>query len=269
MRPDLKTIVDMEFGIAMDRLRKEKDGRLKAALAGLQRGGPHVAATREIELEFAEKSCTALVEIWVRVLEEANNGILTREDIDSIKAQVQGVAGARRGALSQQPPMAPNQSAIAGHVAREMEIILSNVGRYLELRFQRQEAGLQKGEPMKDGINLNVQNAANINFGSQQGTINATLSVISEQGHGEVAAAIRELSEAVQRSSAINDHQKQEALGVIADLAKQAETKPEARSILSVKALIAYFPVAISLAADVTALWDKYAPIIRAFFGIH
>jgi NAD(P)-dependent dehydrogenase (short-subunit alcohol dehydrogenase family) len=35
-----------------------------------------------------------------------------------------------------------------------MEIILSNVARYLELRFQRQEAGLQKGEPTKDGINL-------------------------------------------------------------------------------------------------------------------
>jgi hypothetical protein len=122
---------------------------------------------------------------------------------------------------------------------------------------------------MKDGINLTVHNAANINFGSQQGAINATLSVISEQGHGEVATAIRELSEAVQRSSAINDHQKQEALEVIADLAKQAETKPEARSIVSVKAMIAYFPVAISLAADVTALWDKYAPIIRAFFGIH
>jgi hypothetical protein len=268
MRPDLKTIVDMEFGIVMDRLRKEKDTRLTTALAGLQRGGPHTTVRQQIELEFAEKSCTALAEIWVRVLEEANNGILTRKDIDLIKGQVQGVARARRAALSQQPPMAPNQSAIAAHVAREMETVISNGGRYLELRFQRQEAGLGKGEPMKDGINLTVHNAANINFGSQVGTINAAVGVISQQGQGEVATAIRELSEAIQRSSAIKDHQKQEALQAIAEIAKQAETKPEARSTGTLRALMVGFPSLIAFAADVTTLWDKFGPLIRSYFGI-
>jgi hypothetical protein len=84
-----------------------------------------------------------------------------------------------------------------------------------------------------------------------------------------VATAIRELSEAIQRSSAIKDHQKQEALQVIAEIAKQAETKPEARSSGIVRALIVGFPLVIGVAADVTTLWDKYVPLIRAFFGIH
>ena len=110
--------------------------------------------------------------------------------------------------------------------------------------------------------------ATNINLGSQVGTINAAANMISQQGKSEVATAIRELSEAVMRSSEIKDHQKQEALQVVADIAKLAQAKPEARSTGTVKALIAGFPAIIGLAADVTTLWDKYAPVIRAFFGI-
>jgi hypothetical protein len=121
---------------------------------------------------------------------------------------------------------------------------------------------------MKQRVHLTVHNAANINLGSQVGTINAAVNIISKQGQSEVASAIKELSDAVVRSSAMQDRQKQEALQVIADIAKQAEAKPEARSNGILKALIAGFPAIIGLAADVTALWDQYAPMIRAYFGI-
>jgi hypothetical protein len=84
------------------------------------------------------------------------------------------------------------------------------------------------------------------------------VSVIAQQGQNEVAAAIKELSDAVVRSSAMQDVQKQEVLQVIADLAKQAETKPESRSKGTVKAIVAGLPALIGLAADVTTLWDKY-----------
>jgi hypothetical protein len=119
-------------------------------------------------------------------------------------------------------------------------------------------------------LSVTIHNAANVNLGSQVGTINAALNVIAQQGqaHSELAAAIKELSEAVMRSSAIQDPQKQEALQVIADIATQAETQPEARSKGTLKALIAGFPMVLGLAADVTTLWDKCSPIIRAFFGI-
>src|SRR5215472_7148550 len=113
--------------------------------------------------------------------------------------------------------MAPNQTAIAGHVGREMQIVEARVYRDLELRLLRQNAGLPKGEPMKEGIHLTVQNAANISLGSQVGTINAAVSVIAQQGQNEVAAANRELSDTIVRSSAMQDVQKQEASQVIGD----------------------------------------------------
>lgn len=267
-KAELTAIASMEFGKAVDRLAKEKETKLRIALKGLSRGGPQVAARREIELEYTEKMCTALAEIWVNLLEGTNGGILTRQQVDFIKEQVQGAASARRSSLMNGPPMAPNQEAVAGYIAREMERVTARVYRDLELRFLRQNVGLPKEESMKEGINLTVHNAANINLGSQVGTINAALNVISQAGQSELAAAIRELSEAVMRSSVIQDHQKQEALQVIADIAKQAEAKPEGRSVGTLKALIAGFPIAIGLTADLTTLWDKYAPIIRAYFGI-
>ncbi len=267
-KAELIAIASMEFGKAVDRLTEEKGRRLREVLAGLSAGGPQLAAKREIELDFAEKMCAAYADIWVNLLEETNGGILTREHVDFIKAEVQSVASARKSALMSGPPMAANQEAVASHVARQMETIQARVFRDLELRLGRQNAGLSKGETMKHGINLTVQNAANINLGSQVGTINAALNVIYQQGQSEVASAIKELSNAIVRTKAMQDSQKQEALRVIADIAKQAEAKPEARSIGVVKALLIALPTMIGLAADVTTLWDKYGPIIRAYFGI-
>lgn len=258
----------MEFGKAVDRLYKEKEERLRVKLAGLPRGGAQTATRREIELEYAEKMCSTLADIWVDLLEGTNGGILTREHVDFIKGQVQGAAAARKNSLMNGPPMAPNQEAIAGHVAREMQRVEARVYRDLELRLLRQSSGLPKGEPMNEGMHLTVHNAANINLGSQVGTINAAVTVIAQQGQSDLAIAIRELSEAILRSNAMQDSQKEEALQVVSDLAKQAEFKPEARSKGTVKALVAGLPHLIGLAADVTVLWDKYAPIIRAFFGI-
>lgn len=146
MNNELQTIASMEFGKAVHRLAKEKESSLRTALAGLSRGGPQVAARRDIELEYAEKMCTALAEIWVKLLEGTNGGILTRQHVEFIKEQVQGAASARRGSLMNGPPMAPNQEAVAGHIARQMDIVTANVCRDVELRLRRQEVGLPKEE---------------------------------------------------------------------------------------------------------------------------
>jgi hypothetical protein len=78
--------------------------------------------------------------------------------------------------------------------------------------------------------------------------------------------AIRHLSDAVMRSS-IKDDQKRDVLGVIEIITKQAEAKPEARSKGTVQARLAGLPSVLKVAGELTTLWDKYGPIIRAHFG--
>lgn len=182
----LRTIASLQFGIAKDRLDAEKAERLRIDLSGLPRGVPHVPKRREIELEYAEKMCAALATIWVHLFEETNNGVLTRKNVDFIKAEVQAVASARISSLMTALSMAPNQAAIAGHVAREKGRIEARVFRELELRFLRQEAGLSKVESMEKSISVNVENAANINFSTQVGTITAAVNVMSQQGQTEM-----------------------------------------------------------------------------------
>ncbi len=135
----------MEFANAVERLSKEKEIKLRTVLAGLQRGGPQVAARREVELEFAEKMCVALAEIWTKLLEETNGGVFTREQVDFIKEQVHSVAAARRSSLMKGPPMAPNWQAIARSRCQRDEKITARVYRDLELRLLRRKAGLSRG----------------------------------------------------------------------------------------------------------------------------
>src|SRR5258708_38894689 len=117
MNNDLQTIASMEFGKAVGRLRREKETRMRTALAGLSGGGPQLAAKREIELEYAEKMCAALAEIWVNLLEGTNGGILPRQHVDFTKEQVPGAAAASRSKLKNGTPTASNQQGDAGYIA--------------------------------------------------------------------------------------------------------------------------------------------------------
>jgi hypothetical protein len=99
---------------------------------------------------------------------------------------------------------------------------------------------------------------------------NATLNAIAEQsqGHKELAAAIRDLSDAILKSQALKDDDKQAAFQVISTLVSQAQINPEERSTGTLQALVAGFTSIIGPAADITTLWTVYAPVIRTFFGL-
>jgi hypothetical protein len=121
-------------------------------------------------------------------------------------------------------------------------------------------------------INLHVQdsNIANLNLGSQIGTINASLQVIS--GHGpseqEFAQALKELTEAVVSQPDLPDPQKQEVVEALTTIAEEATKKPEQRSKVTLKALVSWIPVTISAVKGLSDLWEKFGPIIKAHLGL-
>ena len=270
MNGDLETIVNLEFGKAVDRISAETQERLRSAMAGMPRGGQMEATRLKIQLDQAAQICHVYARIWLDLLEAKSGGHLTRENVDFIVRKVQEVVAARKSSLLNGPDPSRLASA-AGEIAMRMDGVAASIRRDLEIRIRKQQA-FPKKEVMTNSphINVTIQNAANVNLGSQVGTINATLTAISDQSyaHYEVAAVLKELSEAVLQNPQIPEAQKQEALQVITDIAKQAEAKPEARSIGTLKAMIAGLPSVIGMAADFTTLWDKCAPVIRHFFGI-
>jgi hypothetical protein len=128
---------------------------------------------------------------------------------------------------------------------------------------------LQMNRPI---INLHVQdsNIANLNLGSQIGTINASLQTISDQGASEheFAQVLKELTEAVVSQKDLPDPEKQEVVQALSTIAEQATKKPEQRSKVTLKALVSWIPTAISAAKGLSDLWDKFGPIIQAHLGL-
>lgn len=120
-------------------------------------------------------------------------------------------------------------------------------------------------------IHLHIENSsiANLNLGTQVGTINAALEVISGQPgpSQEVAEALKQLTEATVAEQALPDLEKQEIVQALSTLAEQAAKKPEERSKGPLRAIVGWLPTAIAAAADLTTLWGKFGPAIKVFFG--
>ncbi len=256
----------------MERLRAEHAQKRRSAInQSAARGSISPATTLNIDLEHIDAVVRAYAKIWLDLLEEKNSGVLTRQHVDFIVEQIMGVAAARKSSTLSYPALPQrNVAAMAGEVSRRTDSIVASVRRDLEIRLRRQEAGLRKDPQEKQAVHISITNAANVNVGTQVGTINAALNTVAEQSqsHRELADAIKRLSELIAQSQAMNVSDKHLALQVISELVNQASLKPEDRSTGTVKALVTGFASMIGMAADVTTLWLVYSPMIRAFFGI-
>jgi hypothetical protein len=270
MHKDLEVIANLEFGKAVERISQEVREKMLHAVAGKARGGPMEATRLHFQLSQSEQMAQEYVRIWQDLLETKNGGYLTRENVIFILQKVQQIIATRKASLMNGPDHVRLGSA-GGEITRRMQSIVASINRDLEIRIRKQQAFPRK-EAMseKEHVTVNIQNAANVNLGSQVGTINARLNAISDQseGHHEVATALKELSEALIKNGQIGDSQKEEALQVISEIAKQAEARPEARSLGTLKAMVVGLHSAVSVSSDLAILWDRYAPALKHFFGI-
>ena len=119
-------------------------------------------------------------------------------------------------------------------------------------------------------IHIQNSNVANLNLGSQIGSINAALQHISagDESQKAFARALEEFTQAVVAAS-LSETNKQEIVEALSTIAEQADKKPEQRSKGILKAVVAWMPEAIATAAHLTALWEKFGPAIKTFFGIN
>ena len=124
-----------------------------------------------------------------------------------------------------------------------------------------------KGGPT---VHIQSSNVANLNLGSQVGTINAALQTISggDAQQKEFARALEQLTQAVLAEPALQSAEKQEVMDALSTIAEQAAKKPEARSKGMLKAAVAWLPTAVSAAKNLTELWGTLGPIIKGHLGI-
>ena len=128
---------------------------------------------------------------------------------------------------------------------------------------------LHKGS--STSIHLQNSSIANLNLGTQVGTINAVVQAMQGEGDAQrqVARALEELAQAVLSSqTTLPESEKLEVLDSLTTIAEQAAKKPEERSKGTLKAIFGYLPTAISAASNLASLWDKVGPTIKGYLGL-
>jgi hypothetical protein len=280
MYEDLQQIVQLQFGKAMQDVSQQtlaKVQEAQAQFAASTRGaqiisGQHEASLGRIRIAGSEQLARALFQMWVDIIKE-RNGHMARPDIEFILGRMRLLTHAQFQNLTK--AFAQRHGAVVPLLTREAEMrmqsVLADARRELEIMVRRHEILPKKdAEEKATVVNLNIQNSniANLNLGSQVGTINAALEAISTGGSKEFAQALKEFTEAVVAQQHFSDNQKREVIQALSTVAAEAPKKPEERSIGTLKAIIGYIPTAIASATELTELWDKVGPTIKGYLGM-
>lgn len=117
--------------------------------------------------------------------------------------------------------------------------------------------------------NFNNSPIAMANFGTQIGTISASLTAIgsNDQRSKDFTSALKQLTEGVVNSTDLSDQQKKEVLDALSFVAKQGEEPPDKRQTGVLKPVLESIPKVLSSASALVSLWHTFGPHIATFFG--
>src|SRR5690349_14398552 len=113
--------------------------------------------------------------------------------------------------------------------------------------FPELDEDLRQAQPPSIHLHIENSSVANLNLGSQVGTINTALEAIWEQPGStqqELVVALKQLTEATVADKGLQDTEKQEIVEALSILAEQAAKNPQNRSKGPVRAILSWLPTA-------------------------
>ena len=112
--------------------------------------------------------------------------------------------------------------------------------------------------------NINVSNSTigAINTGTIQ-QLDASITMFQGEGKGEIAGALKDLTQAIHDSNEINATTKNEVAEQLAFLVAQVEAKPEQRSRGIIKSVLSGIGPLLTNTAALATLWSTLQPLIE------
>lgn len=121
--------------------------------------------------------------------------------------------------------------------------------------------------PSRVNVTINAP-VGNINLGTLLGDVDAHATALADQGQGNVATALRALTDAVLKQGELRENDKQEAAEALSFLAEQGTIPPDRRKPGMIRSTFVRLQTVLSLTADLQQLWQAYGPALAAFFGM-
>ncbi len=121
--------------------------------------------------------------------------------------------------------------------------------------------------PSRINVTINAP-VANVNLGTLVGDMQAHVSTLAGHGQGDVAKALRQLTEEVVKHGTIAENLKQEAAEYLSFLAEQATLQPERRKPGMIRSALTGLRGVLSVTADLLQHWQVFGPALTGFFGM-
>lgn len=130
----------------------------------------------------------------------------------------------------------------------------------------------------QEGHHVNSDNKSTVEVGSNSGSINVvqgsahvniTNNIKNMERIGrppDVAAALREITDAVINSPDLNESSRAKILDALSALSGEAVKEKPNRSEWSIKGVLQYLPQALSAVGTLSALWTRWGSTIATFF---
>ena len=99
------------------------------------------------------------------------------------------------------------------------------------------------------------------------GTIDVAITALKNIGETRIADAVTQVSEAILSSTVLDLSQKNEAAEILSLIAAEAASPPERRRASAIKPLLSRLRELVSVAADVSTIWQQWGPILIGFFS--
>lgn len=99
------------------------------------------------------------------------------------------------------------------------------------------------------------------------GRVDVAVSVALSEGHGDVAAALKNLTEAIAASTALSAEKRDEALEILATLSEDLTAPAAKRRKNMARTLAIALREILSASADLSQLWAQYGQVLMTAFG--
>lgn len=148
---------------------------------------------------------------------------------------------------------------------REDRIFIADIrNRVEQLKIELQQGLYAVEENYVMRIEINNSTIHQLNLGQIRGDMNNAVTTLTENGHGDVASALKQFTEQVAAADdpAIDRKDVIEHLGYIS---KQAALPPAERSPGILKTTIAHVQDAVKVVGTLSQAWKTFGPIIEGF----
>lgn len=121
-----------------------------------------------------------------------------------------------------------------------------------------------------EGVTLNNISIDNsvvgvLNTGSIE-TVDAAVTTLNRSGETDIAQALIDLTQAIASNKEATDETKNDILEILSVVSSEATAPKEERRSSAMKPMLREMSTLLSGAASLSQLWDRYGPVLTAFF---